>query len=427
MENVLFTEITNSVTNFVSELGTYYKLVPLEGKKKDGSIAKILIIEVNGQNFLQIDSDNIIAPFMWFPKTKFQKAVYHCVPNEKGEYCLMKNNKMVIKYCDFTCYDVIKIVFGDIKAKLSNISTVAELLSRFMPTDIDSKDLGYDINEHTYFIVDWDKPNGIESRFFVNYFRNLFHEVRKHAITPQPYMEGNIAKYTSLETALMILKSGKVRMMSVTAMNDKKEIGHLFSEISKNESEHLNNKTKIHYAQHRYITSFTNKIDDLTMWRLYGADGNGVCLIFSEPCECRYYLPVEYLGIKSKGLPKKVNCIYEELSKQGYKFTFKSLETIWQYYLKPEGFRTEQEFRYLLIDKAKPDGYTIASNGVISGYKDLPLSSEEIHYPADLIGIILGPNMKNAEINKYQLETIAEENGIFLSMGIEYSSINYYI
>lgn len=93
-------------------------------------------------------------------------------------------------------------------------------------------------------------------------------------------MIGHIAKYTSLETAAMILKSGKVRMMSVTAMNDKTEIGHLFSDINKNESEYLENKTKISFAQHRYITSFTNKIDDLTMWRLYGDNGNGVCLIF---------------------------------------------------------------------------------------------------------------------------------------------------
>lgn len=427
MENVLYTEITNSVTSFVAELGTNYKLVPLEGEKSDGSIVKILIVEVNGQNFLQIDSDNITAPFMWFPKTKFQKAVYHCYPNNKGAYCLMKNKEVVLNHNDLTCDDVIKIVFGDIKAKLSNIPNVAKLLSRFMPHGIDSEDLGYDVNEHTYFIVDWDKSDGIESYFFVNYFRELFHGVQKHAIVPKPYMEGRIAKYTSLETALLILKSGKVRMMSVTAMNDKKEIGYLYSEINKDESEYLKNKTKIHYAQHRYITSFTNKIDDLTMWRLYGDNGNGVCLIFSEPYDCLYYLPIEYLGIKSNGLLKKVNCIYEELLKQGYKFTFKSLETIWQYYLKPEGFSTEQELRYLLIDKAKPDGYTIASNGVISGYKDLSLLSEEVQYPASLQGIILGPNMKNAEINKYQLETIAEDNGIPLFMGIEYSSINYYI
>ena len=78
----------------------------------------------------------------------------------------------------------------------------------------------------------------------------------------------------------MMLNSGKIRMMSVTAMNDKMEIGHLYGNLSCEESAYLEDKTKIHYARQRYITSFTNKIDDLTMWRLYGDNGKGGCLVF---------------------------------------------------------------------------------------------------------------------------------------------------
>lgn len=338
----------------------------------------------------------------------------------------MKNNEVVVDQKVFKSDEIVKIVFGDIKAKFSNIPKVAELLSKIMPRPISPKEVGYDVNEQTYFINDWDALNGIESLFFLSYFRDLFHVIRKKAIVPKQYMMSCVAKYTSLETAVKILNSGKMRMMSVTAMNDKKEIGHLFSEINKKESEYLENKTKIQLARHRYITSFTNKIDDLTMWRLYGDDGNGVCLVFSEPYECRYFLPVEYLRSKS-GLFKKVNCIYEELLRNGYKFTFKSLEIIWQYFFKPIGFSTEQELRYLNIDNTAPDGYSIASNGVISGYKDLSLNSDVGQFPASLQGIILGPNMKNSEVNKFQLESLAEEKGIPLVFGIEYSSIDYYI
>lgn len=244
MENVLYTEITNSVTSFVAELGTNYKLVPLEGEKSDGSIVKILIVEVNGQNFLQIDSDNIIASFMWFPKTKFQRAVYHCCPNTKGVYCLMKNKEVVLNHNELTCDKIIRIVFGDIKTKLSNITKVSELLSKYMPVECLSKNLGYDINEQTYFIVDWEEKGGIESLFFLNHFREKFQDIRNHSNAPKPYMMRHIAKYTSFETAAMILQSGKVRMMSVTAMNDKKDIGHLFGEINKKENEYLENKTK---------------------------------------------------------------------------------------------------------------------------------------------------------------------------------------
>ena len=51
----------------------------------------------------------------------------------------------------------------------------------------------------------------------------------------------------------------------------------------------------------------------------------------------------------------------------------------------------------------------------------------ENSFPASLQGIILGPNMKNAEINKFQLEALAEENGLFLFKGVQNSSINYYL
>ena len=411
------------MTNFVTELGSYYKLVPLKYKKTDGSVFEVLIVEINGQNLLQIDSANTIVPFLLFPKTKYQKPIYRCRPNENGLYCLLKNSEVVISYNVLTCEEVVRIVFGDIKTKLSNIPNVVDLLSNFLPIFL-PEEIGYDANEKSYFIVDWEKQNGKEALFFLNYFRKQFHAHKP--LAPKIYLMNKIAKYTSLETAVMILKGGKIRMMSVTAMNDKREIGHLFNGINKKESEYLENKTKIQFAQQRYITSFTNKIDDLMMWRLYGDNGNGVCLIFSEPTECSLYLPVEYYGIKTR-LLQQVNRIYEELLKYGYKFTFKSIETIWQYFLKPEGFSTEQELRYLLIDKTKPDGYTIASNGILSGFKDRALYSEEEPFPAELQGIILGPNMKNSEINKYQLETIARDNGIYLSCGVDYSSIDYYI
>ena len=165
------------------------------------------------------------------------------------------------------------------------------------------------------------------------------------------------------------------------------------------------------------------------MWRLYGDNGKGVCLIFSEPNDCNYYFPVDYSGMNSK-ICLSVRRICKELSKQGVHFTFKSLKNIWQYFLKPEGFSDEQELRYLRIDKSEPDGYSLASNGVISTYKDYSLMDEKQPdniFPARLQGIILGPNMNNVEINKFQLEALAAEKGLFLFKGVQNSSINYYL
>ena len=421
-----FVELQSKLANLIKGFGRNYNFLILEGKKKDGSTIKRIIVEVNGQNYLQVDSDTFILYFDPFPKTKFQKAIYHCSPNRDGTYALYKYGKQVISEKDFSYEILVKEVFSVIEDKLQDRQKVVELLENLMGRCLLPCNLGYDVNEQTYHFLDWNKPYGIEYMWFSNYFRGL-----KNSVNQSFCLEDrHIAKYTSLDTALMMLNSGKMRMMSVTAMNDKMEIGHLYGELRNEDSAYLEDKTKIHYARQRYITSFTNKIDDLTMWRLYGDNGKGVCLVFSEPYECNYYFPVDYSGANSE-ICLKAKDICEELGKHGIKFTFKSLEAIWQYYLKPKGFSDEQELRYLRIDNSKPDGYSLASNGIISCYKDLSLISgednSEIQFPADLVGIILGPNMKNVEINKFQLEALATEKGIPLFMGVRNSSINYYI
>lgn len=420
-----FIKLQNKLEPLIKSFGSNYNYLLLEGKKNDGSAIKRIIVEVNGQNFLQIDSDLFITFQDFFPRTKFQKSKYYCSPGKDGLYNLRKYGKEIISKKDFSHEALIKEVFGEIEVKLQNRQRLVELLEALMGRCILFCDLGYDANEQSYHFLDWNQPYGTEYMWFSNYFRSL-KSPNKSIELDNHY----VAKYTSLETALMILNSGKMRMMSVTAMNDRMEIGHLYGELCNEDSAYLENKTKIHNARQRYITSFTNKIDDLTMWRLYGDNGKGVCLIFSIPHDCNYYFPIDYSGINSE-IYLKAKKICEELDKHGFKFTFKSIEAIWQYFLKPKGFSDEQEFRYLRIDNSKPDGYSLASNGIISCYKDLLLIGDkdkpETEFPVYLGGIILGPNMRNVEINKFQLEALAAEKGLPLLRGVQCSSINYYI
>lgn len=425
MDNDFFTEICNALTKRINDWGDNYRIVSLEGQK-DGEPIKCVIVEVSGQNYLQVDSAQFISFHELFPRTKRQIAIFNCSPNQNGLYSLFKNRKEVLCEKNFSCEALITEVFGDIENKLQNRQPIVELLGKLMGRCILPDELGYDVSNQTYHFIDWNKTRGTEYLWFCNFFRNL----KKRVDKPLPYENWHVAKYTSLDTALKMLNSGKIRMMSVTAMNDKLEIGHLYGELRNEDSAYLENKTKVHYARQRYITSFTDKIDDLTMWRLYGDNAKGVCLVFSEPYECDYYLPIDYSGGNSK-ICLKAKMICDELAKYGINFTFKSLESTWQYFLKPEGFSDEQEMRYLRIDNSKPDGYSLASNGVISSYKDYSLTTDEEHpeinFPARLQGIILGPNMKNVEINKYQLETLAFEKGLPLLKGVQCSSINYYL
>lgn len=425
MYNTIYNNICNTLEQFVKDIGSNYSVVRLKGTHNDNPI-ECFIIDVNGQNYLQVDSAPFITFFNLFPQTKYQTPVYHCYPDENKKYKLTREEISIINYNDFSVNELLEKTFGNIKQQLENRAKVVSILNEYMDGYVPPEQIGYDVNEQAFYFLDWNKKNGREYLFFSKYFRGL-RERNNHLNNRYDHY---IAKYTSLETALMMLNSNKMRMMSVTAMNDKMEIGHLFGNLTKDESAYLNDKTLLSFARKRYITSFTTKIDDLTMWRLYGDNGNGVCLLFQEPLDDNYFFPVDYLGKKST-IVEKTKKICEEIMKQGYKFTFKSLETVWQYFLKPTGFKDEKELRYLRIEKSHPDGYSLASNGIISGYKDFPLT-EDCHqkeevFPASLVGIILGPNMSNAEINRFQLEALAHDKCIFLLQGVVKSNIDYYI
>ena len=74
-----FIQLQNKLESLIKSFGRNYNFLILNGKKKkDGGAIKCIIIEVNGQNYLQIDSDTFIAYHELFPRTKFQKAIYHC-------------------------------------------------------------------------------------------------------------------------------------------------------------------------------------------------------------------------------------------------------------------------------------------------------------------------------------------------------------
>jgi len=91
-----------------------------------------------------------------------------------------------------------------------------------------------------------------------------------------------IAKYTSFETLISILQSGKIRMNSIVSMNDKTETDFLEGTIRNFKEEYERDIDKYLFADKQFITSFTTRIDDLDMWRLYGDDARGVCLVFER-------------------------------------------------------------------------------------------------------------------------------------------------
>ena len=115
-----FIKLQNKLETLTKGFGSNYNYLLLEGKKNDGSAIKRIIVEVNGQNYLQVDSDLFITYQDFFPQTKFQKAKYNCSPDRDGLYTLYKYGKKIISQKDFSHEALIKEVFGEIEVKLQN-------------------------------------------------------------------------------------------------------------------------------------------------------------------------------------------------------------------------------------------------------------------------------------------------------------------
>jgi len=92
-----------------------------------------------------------------------------------------------------------------------------------------------------------------------------------------------MGRYMSFGYFKEFISSGEMYMGNILCMNDKTE-ADFFENII------YDKILKDNYLQHQdhvssnqsFISSFStkNKVDDLVMWRLYGNDGRGVCLVF---------------------------------------------------------------------------------------------------------------------------------------------------
>jgi len=74
------------------------------------------------------------------------------------------------------------------------------------------------------------------------------------------------------------MKNGSHVMCSITCMNDKGETSYADKYVGY--GAYANSTTSIKENNDCFILSCCNKdmVDNLTMWRLYGNDGKGVCL-----------------------------------------------------------------------------------------------------------------------------------------------------
>lgn len=187
-------------------------------------------------------------------------------------------------------------------------------------------------------------------------------------IKPERAVEPDeIAKYTTLDTLVAVLQSGKMRMNSIVSMNDKTETGFLEEYIRNYKEDFDEECNKYLFADKEFITSFTTRIDDLDMWRLYGDNAHGVCMVFERiNKDSDELFNISYIAEKSDVL-EKIAKLQDALKDNSIRFRMNLLKK-YQHFLKLSDYSSESECR-LMVNSEKTDGWFInRDNGILTPY-----------------------------------------------------------
>jgi len=258
---------------------------------------------------------------------------------------------------------------------------------------------------------------------------NVSDEILKEFI-PEVSKERFVGKYTTMNTLFEILKSGSIRLNSIISMNDKTETSFL-SDLAKNYNEPTESADlSTIMANNTHIISFSTNTDNLDMWRWYGDDGKGVCMVFERDVEKDEEVKsVTYVDAKLQKKIDKVRVFLCDLKKEGVDFRFHLLED-YRHYIKPNEYKPEDECR-VIVKTGRHDGWFVHSdNGIMTPFitarlVDMLACEKEGVFPYKLSKIILGPKFRESVINKTQIRMLCFERRWY-DVEIEDSRIRSY-
>lgn len=259
-----------------------------------------------------------------------------------------------------------------------------------------------------------------------NVFRSLFFVKGAHV--------KQVCRYCSLESLYQILSNQTIRLNGLVGMNDKSEYKYAWETFFGGEDRNDMEKQ----MNHTYIMSCSSisSKDNLEMWRLYGDDGKGVCLIFevdkySPPFALAQTIYSYTRKNKRKEDDKKwllFKRLTDELKDIGLPLQLKN-QNKWLPFLKSGDYYYEEEIR-LLYDESENNHISkkwvlTDGNSIFNPYVQFDLlprpdgEGEGIVIPLTLKSIILGPKCPEKEINIKQLANMLERDPELMSLEVE--------
>ena len=218
--------------------------------------------------------------------------------------------------------------------------------------------------------------------------------------------KSTLYRFTSRSSFERMLNEGTHAMSSVVCMNDNTECDYFMKRVqgekfSSNKNYGMSDGILFNY---NYFLSSLSYCDegDLTMWRLYGDDARGVCIVYDMKEYKRkndfYLAEVSYQD--KDGNHPELDFI-KKLIDTEYTHRKLSLEhlNIWAHFFKPKEYAVEKEVR-LLYDNSngcREHKWSTCSNGIFSPVVIFDITKEE--FPLKIEKCILGPNYKEKELN----------------------------
>lgn len=223
-------------------------------------------------------------------------------------------------------------------------------------------------------------------------------------------------RYTSLSSLFETIKNGKQTMFCPISMNDASEGLYADSQMPWFKY-YIKDETYYDRKNGIFMLSCCDcreeDEDNLSMWRLYGDNSEGVCIKYTVDYEKidyenMYIAPVNYareIGDHPEldFLARLQNTIIEN----NWFFVLRSWH-LWKYFFKPFEYSIENEVRLVLdyyhIDEEvyEPEivWFLDKSNHIINRLATLPITE----FPLKICKVIVGSNMPNADVNIEQIE-----------------------
>lgn len=315
-------------------------------------------------------------------------------------------------YADSGAQDFRMAGFDDIVSRLMSPEDVSVAVSARSIVDIlDENGLG-DYSRNIHFSNDLEKyvlDTAAEQSFFMEVLGTGAGMLR-------------IYRYIPLDIFLLMLNNLTYRICGIAGMNDKSEVDYFDSRYKFLYEEKAVSQKEVNQI---FLSSFSELEDDLTMWRLYGDDGRGVCLEFEVKSADGFYFA--HVSYADNAAEHKLVRMIKELLRAGLYFCNLN---IWKHFFKPVEYNVEKEIRLVYLEHSADGGLCAASkswfctkdNSIIIPALDFNLN--DAGFPLSLKSIILGPKLPESDTNKVQIEEMLFQKKIDATVRV--SSIRHY-